>query len=1026
METKYCQTTNFREAVSPITGRTLRINLDPSRVFVPEDLSLEELHKAVDEVRASWKNPQTWKRHATEIKPAILSFGNTRTVADVTKCIDELFEVTLRADDLKGVRHKLRFWLSRLWSRGLIALPLSLPINGHDHCPVDVNAVGDRQAAWANEVANHYGSAVGRMRLKSILLRIACVTQGVQELGDLTPMTVNRATYVTRGRHDGRMVKALIRAQAQHCGDRFATIPSDWGLANRKGRAKSDPEYKWVTVQAPALEQWRSALADWTKTRRVVGSTVRFAEFFLAYLLDHPSITRDPVEYCRRDYSSPVSFQDRSSSRNADKRSHYSLNNLGAEFFDWFLGNRLSAPDDFGRPIPSPEHWNPICRLRGPGHPATTFRDAMPIRYINELITIINENDFAWPRTLEADYVRWFDPVTRNWQVVWCPVRASVVLLKLFLPLRTFQIRVSDSGEMDSERFEAGLWAKNPGALAPKEGRIVAKGLLRKFTDPLTGQVYTGFFINTNKTADRLKDERDCGYEIPWQHQRAIEVVAAMRKWQERYNPISGPTNWADLHDLPICMSRLLQDRRKMLNCFLFRDPKGTYRNEPVTDGRTQVFWCALLQELERRVEKRGEKLANGEPIRFFKRKPKYKGETVPPVYDLHTLRVSLLTALATEGGVPLHVLSKCVAGHASILMTMYYVKLNAPYVTEQLAEAQHKISAEEQKNFVRFLQAASYKDIECSVATNGPDGLEALKGTQPGSWVIGDRGICPVGCALCHKGGPKTTGNSTDNDNGPVPGGPKNCMRCRFFVTGPAFLVGLVAHFNGNGVQMLEAAKHFRARQKEINELEDEQIAAERQGKAFRRLDQLDLAYERMTQCAMELDQIAHNSHATYALVERCRVLLKKKRSEPTEGHEVSLVLAGKLSDLDVAVRETTDFDLFNAVCQVARIYPSQASTLASFKRAKIVDTMLALNGRKPVFATLSEEETIAVGNELTNLLLARVGRADTLALMEGKKLLSACGMSEEMDALLEQRLGKPLTLQALKNHAGAVTQIQ
>jgi len=138
--------------------------------------------------------------------------------------------------------------------------------------------------------------------------------------------------------------------------------------------------------------------------------------------------------------------------------------------------------------------------------------------------------------------------------------------------------------------------------------------------------------------------------------------------------------------------------------CFLFRDPCGGYRNEPLTDSRLRSFWIALLNELERRVAARGEVLADGSSIVFIDRRHSKSGEPLRSVYDLHTLRVSLITALATEGGVPIPILSKCVAGHASILMTLYYVKLGVPQITERLAEAQKKIHLEEQRNFFRFL----------------------------------------------------------------------------------------------------------------------------------------------------------------------------------------------------------------------------------------------------------------------------------------------------------------------------------
>ena len=329
------------------------------------------------------------------------------------------------------------------------------------------------------------------------------------------------------------------------------------------------------------------------------------------------------------------------------------------------------------------------------------------------MIRILTERDVAWPKSVASEWFSWFDPDAGRWQKIWSPVRVSAMLLKLYLPLRTFQIRMLDSGEADSERYVDGQWVANVGVLAPSRRAVVRKGFLRKFTDRLTGRVHTGFFVNTNKTQDRSKDEDDKGYEIPWQHGDAIRVVTDLLRWQERYNPIEAPTRWADLHDAVIVRSgRSGEFAKHGAACFLFRDPCGTYRNEPLTDSRLRTFWIALLNELERRVAARGEALADGSPIVFIDKRHPKSGEPLRPVYDLHTLRVTLITALATEGGVPIPILSKCVAGHASILMTLYYVKLGVPQITEQLAEAQKKIHVEEQRNFLRFLQSAQHKKL--------------------------------------------------------------------------------------------------------------------------------------------------------------------------------------------------------------------------------------------------------------------------------------------------------------------------
>jgi hypothetical protein len=757
---------------------------------------------------------------------------------------------------------------------------------------------------------------------------------------------------------------------------------------------------------------WQRYLAEWFAERPVKSQALKLGEFFLNYLLANPSVTRNPEEFCRRTYAAAVPYRDWLEARHKNSRALFDSNNLASEFLDWLLDKHLSTPDDLGRPVRSPEHWNPVTRLSRKAQSIQTYREAIPTRYVNEMIRILTEADFAWPKKIESEWLSWFDADAGRWKKIWSPVRVSAMLLKLYLPLRTFQIRMLDSGEADSERYVDEQWVENVGPLAPGRRAVVRKGFLRKFTDRLTGRVHTGFFINTNKTQDRGKDEDDKGYEIPWQHSGAIRVVTDLLRWQERYNPIKTPTPWADLHDGTIIRTgRSGEFAKRGEACFLFRDPCGTYRNEPLTDSRLRPFWVALLNELERRVADRGEVLADGSPIVFIDKRHPRSGEPLRPVYDLHTLRVSLITALATEGGVPIPILSKCVAGHASILMTLYYVKLGVPQITEQLAEAQKKIHVEEQRNFLRFLQSAQHKRLVSLVASNDASGVMALHENSPGSWIVSDTGICPVGGALCNKGGPKLTSNVQLSDYAPTPGGPRNCVRCRFFITGPAFLGGLVAHFNAIGVQLLAASERFRAKEAAIHKLEDELTTMEAQRVSPSCMAELHAAYDHRERDMLEVDELSHNLHAVYRLTERCRAIIAKAKESPANGH-VNLVLAGDQADLEAAIEMTTDFELMNSVCQVAKVYPGNDSTLANLRRARILDAMLARNGRRPVFSALSEDEALAVGNEFVNLLIMRLGHLDTIALVEGKRMLDSTGITREVEKFLERQTGEPFEL--------------
>ena len=81
--------------------------------------------------------------------------------------------------------------------------------------------------------------------------------------------------------------------------------------------------------------------------------------------------------------------------------------------------------------------------------------------------------------------------------------------------------------------------------------------------------------------------------------------------------------------------------------------------------------------------------------IRFVKNKQ-------TTFYPLHSLRVSLITAYALEGGVPMPILSKMIAGHANLIMTLYYTKPGIAFITDTMNEADRKINDKEIESFDR------------------------------------------------------------------------------------------------------------------------------------------------------------------------------------------------------------------------------------------------------------------------------------------------------------------------------------
>jgi hypothetical protein len=189
-----------------------------------------------------------------------------------------------------------------------------------------------------------------------------------------------------------------------------------------------------------------------------------------------------------------------------------------------------------------------------------------------------------------------------------------VIFLKLHLPLRTYQVRMLDSGEADTWRYESAKWIPNQtnGFALGSEKRPFAKGVFKRIHDSMTGMFSTGLYVNTNKTADQNKDELDRGYTIPWQHEEVLYWLEKLRNWQEKYNPIAQPTDCTTLlakHTSVKKSEKALRDMGEI--CFLFRDAsaKGEDKQKPIQPKPLSFLWYKLLSEQESLLYEKGDTL---------------------------------------------------------------------------------------------------------------------------------------------------------------------------------------------------------------------------------------------------------------------------------------------------------------------------------------------------------------------------------------------------------------------------------
>lgn len=806
------------------------------------------------------------------------------------------------------------------------------------------------------------------------------------------------------------------------------------GGKRRQLGQRQDRALKWVlTLCGPEMESWRTLAQRWmaTQTRAFDQRFSALRVFLQDYL--HPHGLHNPAEFLRRGATRPAWF----GAVCLNTRSGIRYNNDVRRFLAWVLenGEPFSEAAEDGQRVTLPGYVNPVTRVSFGGcHYTESVRTPLPYKYIEELRALLapgeNFGDWRWSqkamgqRTSSHVAGDWFevdervidraDPDcvwrrravnvlrrsgnthyvagTRPVLELWSPVRSVLLLLKLTLPVRTYQARMLDSGEADTERCEVRshpggielVWGDNPSRLKEGDARqAVRRGVFRKLVDPQSGEVNTGFFINTNKTADYYREADRRGYVMPWEHGTMLRWLIKLRAWQEKYNPLDRPRRWTEMEYKHIGHSKAPLELAAMPpTCFLFRDARAAQRADralPMTDHSVVTFWPYLLTELERRCEARGERLANGGKIRFIARQSR-PGRMHVTFFPLHSLRVSLLTALALDGGVPLPVLSKLVAGHSRLLMTIYYVKIGSARMGSMLKEAEERMQANAARSLTLFLQEKPYAELASVVAAMDDATLRSAIGENPAQrnavgWAPMHLGMCLVGgntspvagvktIGGCHNGGEllKTAKEPAMRVYAPVRGGVRNCVACRWLVTEPQHLPRWVAHFNNVSFHLHELAASFHAHEEKRQRLQTARYEAELAQRPFTEQAQLEEASRLHESAAAKMDALLADARDTIAMIARLQRLL-----ESPLGDTQQLVAVGELADVRCALEDTgSELLQLAGVCEDAELYPDLPVGKAVVRRSQFLDQMLAREGRGAVFLALDEATQHAVGNRL------------------------------------------------------------
>lgn len=801
--------------------------------------------------------------------------------------------------------------------------------------------------------------------------------------------------------------------------DGHRVVPQHLALPFQRLRKKvygkySDLDFKHVLRLDPRLEDWRALAATWLREQTMgVGRKLSALEVFLTEYLHGHDLDRNFGQFLLRSTPKPAFIDARLAAKSKGSAGASSndikFNNLVADFLDWVLETQLGDEGVWD----STRFHNPVPRLKRTGFATATESNkaVLSIKYIKECRSLLAEGstfrDWGWARSAiktEGGRGDWFvvdprrvdrddpDCVWRDRETtkyereekdypttvteLWSPVRAVALYLKLELPLRLMQVRMLDSGEADTYRYECdaagyGCFMENTWVHATGSAK---RPHMRGVFHRAQGATDAGLFINTNKTADINKAENDKGYVIPWAHHDVLYWLVKLRDWQAKYNPVSAPVAWTELKSKHFGQTSphpgVLAQRGTA--CFLFRDPCAERQDLPLIGDSVELLWIRLLEHLQVACAARGETYDNGEPMAFVQPASNSKG--CNPLFPLHALRVSLISYLILDAGLDPVIVSKLIAGHSTIIMTLYYTKIGNLQMREVMEKAEREFFETDQKNHRRFLQEATIQQVSKQFAALSDDAYAAGAGALGPSQVFDDKGICPVGGIRCNEGGEKLIDHQKKQTWAPTPGWPRtrNCTSCRFFLTGPAYLPGLMAHANATLERTHASSGHFIDLEDRLRELQVEQQSCEEEGRPFLKGMEVEKLEQRHREAEEDASLLINDLNATWALIQRSLKILNERR----EHEGIPLVAAGTMEDIAIGFIETTsEFHQLEVVCQNAEIHVNPEVRPAIYRRSQLIDLMLRFNCIPPILGHFDEKTQLQIGNAVMNLINARTG---------------------------------------------------
>jgi len=750
-------------------------------------------------------------------------------------------------------------------------------------------------------------------------------------------------------------------------------------LEQRRGYGNPDAprkniKYDWVRTHTPKLYVWADYLNLYFLSFSNKKLSVQKAALnhFVDFILTLKNPPLQPWLTTRQDHIFDATLVNENTffnflKKNPSNDGAYLKNILRnvRHFFTWLRECLISegrlAESKFSDPVLETD------RLGVRVYTYRTHRDALPPFLVNEMKEVLIENDFSFPKAQILNRVVTTDQETGYSIRTFSPGLAICMYTLLDTPIRSHQARWLDSGLLDEKIYNplTGKTEYNPSPYAIPERN---EGVLQLKTDSLRSESWLTMWINTNKTRTLSRT----GYSIPYISPQLTSLFQHQLEWSKRYLP--EPKETLSYAHYKMDVREIRADEKTLAPEVtpLFIDPATPEQKLPYSYSRLSRFYTKLLEVTERRMLDK-----YGHRVKLITTNEDNKKTWA---VDLHSLRVSGITNLI-EAGVPIEVVQQFVAGHSTLVMTLHYLKYSPEKLRGFIEEAHRRMQEDQDfvgsTTFINAINEFTPFLLGQSEPGAGP-GFEALN-MGDGIMVINTDGICPgTSCSTGY-----VVREGVEPVYGPVPGG-KRCPLCRYWITGPAHLLGQV-----NAVNNLA----FLIRKKglelvRLNALKLDAEDASNQPLARELRDRVDILNR-----DIELDVAEWAARYRYVVQSHAQMdeyLKAKEKVIATDGTpRVPMMTSSAPLELKVTLEQAHEFALLDQITQTAVFNPSFPNLQAELEKHKILSKMMVANGMKPFLLSLSDEQAREAGNLLSALVLQQVNAQDLDEVLTGKKPL-------------------------------------